>query len=448
MDRNFGIRLKILLITSVLLSVTLSSCHNSRTSRIIADPNNLSYLYNPSKNAINPRFKVTTYSDNNALLMVKLFSGEMLFSQANESGIPQSLIEISTKLYQTTSGMVLVDTSYSDLRVNINDQLSEYIFEIPLSTEAKNRYVVEIRILDKLRQATHHSYIYFDTQSPYNSYNFTLRGYLDKNDVFVPVLKKDEYFSLSYERTRPDSLFVYYYAPFETVPDPPSLVVPQKIVDYDPQQLIPLPYSDTLALMLPAKGIYKITLGRDIEEGFSIFNLGTEFPLLESAETMIGPLAYLASESELNSLYRAQNQKLALDNFWLSCGGNIEKARELIRIYYNRVLYANYYFTSFTDGWRTERGMIYVMYGPPDILYKTNDGESWGYIKPVVKSRWGNTIRVKEDYIYFNFRKRENLFSDNDYLLSRSETLVTYWDQAVASWRKGIVFRLDNPTEF
>ncbi len=88
------------------------------------------------------------------------------------------------------------------------------------------------------------------------------------------------------------------------------------------------------------------------------------------------------------------------------------------------------------------------MYGPPDILYKTNDGESWGYIKPVVKSRWGNTIRVKEDYIYFNFRKRENLFSDNDYLLSRSETLVTYWDQAVASWRKGIVFRLDNPTEF
>ena len=243
-------------------------------------------------------------------------------------------------------------------------------------------------------------------------------------------------------------LFVYYYAPFETVPDPPSLVVPQKIVDYDPQQLIPLPYSDTLALMLPAKGIYKITLGRDIEEGFSIFNLGTEFPLLESAETMIGPLAYLASESELNSLYRAQNQKLALDNFWLSCGGNIEKARELIRIYYNRVLYANYYFTSFTDGWRTERGMIYVMYGPPDILYKTNDGESWGYIKPVVKSRWGNTVQVKEDYIYFNFRKRENLFSDNDYLLSRSETLVTYWDQAVASWRKGIVFRLDNPTEF
>ena len=137
MDRNFGIRLKILLITSVLLSVTLSSCHNSRTSRIIADPNNLSYLYNPSKNAINPRFKVTTYSDNNALLMVKLFSGEMLFSQANESGIPQSLIEISTKLYQTTSGMVLVDTSYSDLRVNINDQLSEYILKYPFLPRQK-----------------------------------------------------------------------------------------------------------------------------------------------------------------------------------------------------------------------------------------------------------------------------------------------------------------------
>ncbi len=55
---------------------------------------------------------------------------------------------------------------------------------------------------------------------------------------------------------------------------------------------------------------------------------------------------------------------------------------------------------------------------------------------------------VSEDYLYFNFKKRENIFSDNDFYLSRSETLVTYWDKAVASWRKGIVFRLDNPEGF
>ena len=63
----------------------------------------------------------------------------------------------------------------------------------------------------------------------------------------------------------------------------------------------------------------------------------------------------------------------------------------------------------------------------------------------MVKSKWGNRYKVSEDYLFFNFKKRKNNFSDNDYYLSRSETLITFWDKAVASWRKGIVFRLDNP---
>jgi hypothetical protein len=40
------------------------------------------------------------------------------------------------------------------------------------------------------------------------------------------------------------------------------------------------------------------------------------------------------------------------------------------------------------------------------------------------------------------------MFTENEYYLSRSETLITLWEQAIASWKKGIVFRLDNPEEF
>jgi GWxTD domain-containing protein len=163
---------------------------------------------------------------------------------------------------------------------------------------------------------------------------------------------------------------------------------------------------------------------------------------------MIEPLAYLATEDELNSMRSALRPKTALDDFWIKCGGNVDKARELIRIYYTRVVYANYYFTSYKEGWRTERGMIYLIYGPPDKVYKTPEGESWGYRKPVIKSSWGYRYRVKEEYLFFNFKKKESIFSDNDYYLSRSESLITLWDQAVACWKKGIVFRLDNPEEF
>jgi hypothetical protein len=109
------------------------------------------------------------------------------------------------------------------------------------------------------------------------------------------------------------------------------------------------------------------------------------------------------------------------------------------------VVYANIYFTSFTEGWRTERGMTYIMYGPPDKVYKSLDGEEWGYRRQVVKSSWGGRYNVSEDYLFFTFKQRNNIFSDNDYFLSREETLVTQWNQAVSSWRRGVVFRFDNP---
>jgi GWxTD domain-containing protein len=144
----------------------------------------------------------------------------------------------------------------------------------------------------------------------------------------------------------------------------------------------------------------------------------------------------------------AIRQKMALDNFWIKIGGNVDKARELIRIYYMRVLYTNFYFSSYKEGWRSERGMIYIIYGPPDKVYKTPEGENWGYRKPVIKSSWGGRYSVSEDYLFFNFKKDDNRYSDNDYYLSRNETLVTYWDKAIASWRKGVVFRLDNPEGF
>ena len=72
----------------------------------------------------------------------------------------------------------------------------------------------------------------------------------------------------------------------------------------------------------------------------------------------------------LSAFKSAIKPKVALDDFWIKCGGNIDKARELIRIYYTRVFYSNYYFTSYKEGWRSERGMIYIIYGPPDKVYK------------------------------------------------------------------------------
>jgi GWxTD domain-containing protein len=433
----------ICLLPGIILFVAFfSSC---KTAQQPFDAKDLSYLYNPNKNPISPQYNVINQSDVLSILTVRFPSNELLFSEANPAGVPTALILVTVKLFNISQGRLLADTAVYNINIVKDAGRFEYIYNIPLRVGKGIEYIAEIRILDRLRLKVIQAFIPFNTLSDKNKYNFTARGHFDKNELFNPVLRVDEYVNLVYMRGVVDSLFISYYKPFREVPDPPSMILPEKTLDYEPERVVAIPYSDTLPMMFPREGIYLCSVGREIGDGFTFLNMGESYPTLTTPEVMIEPLAYLASQEELSALRSSVKQKISVDNFWIKIGGNVEKARELIRIYYTRVLYSNYYFTSYKEGWRSERGMIYIIYGPPDKVYKTSAGENWGYRRPVIKSSWGGRYKVSDDYLFFNFKKRENRFSDNDYYLGRGETLVTYWDKAILSWRKGIVFRLDNP---
>lgn len=429
----------------LLLAVIAVSCVSTRP---VYDPKDLSYLYNPLKTRINPRYSVFNESDNRSLLGVKFFTGDLFFSEANPAGVPMARIYIYVRLYNTTFGRVITDTAYYDIDIVKDPNKEEYLYKVPLKVQKGMEYVCEVKIYDKLRDFMIQAFVPFNTTSDFNRYNFYVRGHLLKNELLKPVVRKDEYFNIIYGRSRPDSVFVSVYPLSEDIPYPPSMVLPERSVPVKPDTVVAIPYSDTLPLMLPEKGIYFFTVSREIREGLTLFNFGDDFPTMTTPEEMIKPLAYLLPEDELQKIASSEKPKVALDDFWLGCcNGNVEKARELIRIFYTRAVFANYYFTSWKEGWRTDRGMIYIIYGPPDKLYKSSDVETWGYRKPVVSSGWGARVSVKEEYLFFTFKKKDNPFTDNDYSLSRSETVVSYWDKAVQSWRKGIVFRLDNPEE-
>jgi len=112
--------------------------------------------------------------------------------------------------------------------------------------------------------------------------------------------------------------------------------------------------------------------------------------------------------------------------------GNIEIARELISIYYNRAYFANLYFTSFKQGWKTDRGMIYVIYGPPQAIYRNDSQEKWVYYRKSFSSS-----------ITFIFNYTQSPYALNHYILQRSESYDWHWREAVESWKKGNVFILD-----
>ena len=49
---------------------------------------------------------------------------------------------------------------------------------------------------------------------------------------------------------------------------------------------------------------------------------------------------------------------------------------ELMEEYYERVSYVNEHFDGWQPGWETDQGMIYILFGPPDEIQRTNSASS------------------------------------------------------------------------
>ena len=147
---------------------------------------------------------------------------------------------------------------------------------------------------------------------------------------------------------------------------------------------------------------------------------------------MLAPLEYLTTTDEFKNINSATNPKVALDNFWLRTSDNTDIGREMIRVYYTRLYYANLYFTSYKQGWQTDRGMIYAVFGPPSYIRKTENSETWQYY-----------VRQNATNLTLVFLRVDSPYSDNNFKLVRDESFTSFWRDAVNSWRSGKVYSLE-----
>ena len=149
--------------------------------------------------------------------------------------------------------------------------------------------------------------------------------------------------------------------------------------------------------------------------------------MVTMAKEMLQPLIYLTTSAEREKLFKASDPKKAVDDFWLSVAGERHLARELIRTYYGRVEHANKLYTSHKPGWTTDRGMIYMIYGPPSDISTIANKETWIYRESDM-----------QPYSKFVFTKKQNNFTENHYELIRRREYEESWYSAVAKWRAGI----------
>jgi GWxTD domain-containing protein len=179
------------------------------------------------------------------------------------------------------------------------------------------------------------------------------------------------------------------------------------------------------------KGMYFLSVDPELKEGLTLYNFGENFPGVTNEVEMLEPIFYLATLAEYRDLRNETNIKLAVDNFWLKRGNSIEKSRELIRIYYNRVLYSNLYFTSNKEGWKTDMGMIFILFGPPNRIQMSGNTERWYYFS-----------RRRSNVVEFIFQRQQNKFTNDYFIWQKSSVTLNYWNEAVRSWRNGKVYSL------
>jgi len=431
-------------ITIAMMAALSWSCTVTQPA---TDTKDMSYIYNPARNVYTPFITVFDEGAETSVLSISIRRAELYFSEANPEGVPMASMLVSVRLFDNTLGGSLADTAVYKYDISRDQVGGEYVFRVPLKTSVGNAYTAEIKIIDLVRQRTLQTFIDFERTGKYSKHNYKIRDHFSGNELYTRVVRREQYINVLSPSLQPDTLWLFYYKPVKTIPPAPSTILPEVTLSPEPEIIAPIAYSDTLPIMFPGEGIYLLSVDSLIREGLVLCNFGPDHPSMSSPETMIPPLAYLATPLEMDAMLTAEKPKLALDQFWLDRTGSIERSKELIRIYYNRTLFSNYYFSSYKAGWLTDRGMVYIIYGPPDKVYKNAEGESWGYRQPPVKSKWGSRYTYPEEYLWFNFRKQKNIFSDNDFVLNRASTPVSYWDIAVARWREGQVFRLDNPDD-
>lgn len=176
------------------------------------------------------------------------------------------------------------------------------------------------------------------------------------------------------------------------------------------------------------KGAY--TLQTSPTSGIMFYHFNSWYPYSKDTSGFYEPLIYITSQDEFRELQNSANSKDKFEEFWLTRAGTKAAARKCINEYYKRVFEANTDYTSVTEGWRTDRGMIYIVFGKPTYTEKQLNKEIWIY-----RTAFNATLS-------FSFFKVDNPYSDNDYHLERENIYKPQWYNALENWRGGRPFTL------
>ncbi len=218
---------------------------------------------------------------------------------------------------------------------------------------------------------------------------------------------------------------VFYYS--HTFPPglPPMVTRPEL---EDKEILVESTYKVYEELAMEDQGLYLMQIDTSSTNALPIRVEDKYFPKFTTVQQLVEPLIYITSKEEQEQLQKINGDKRLFDKFWLDMTNSAERAKSIIRTFYDRTEVANRLFTTFKEGWKTDMGMIYIVMGPPDEIERSNKEETWVYL--------ADRDLPKRKY---TFIRSNSIFSPAHYVLIREKKHAASWFEAIDLLRKGII---------
>lgn len=249
----------------------------------------------------------------------------------------------------------------------------------------------------------------------------------DPTPRFLPFVKLNESFVVKSVRESNEPLFLIRYLN-KTKPAlaPTSGTKREVLSEFEIVETLEI--KDRKPLTLTEPGMYVLTqTPENVIDGYGFLVPEERYPRDTNPASLKEALAYMSTSKELEATVTYENAKDGLDMYFLNLAkGDENLAKKIIRSYYKRIEEANEIFTTYKEGWKTDKGMVYIIMGPPARVQRNRTREVWLY------SQNRNTSEI-----IYTFYKRPNVFSEQNYELVRYPEYSAFWYPYVEAWRTG-----------
>lgn len=215
-----------------------------------------------------------------------------------------------------------------------------------------------------------------------------------------------------------------YQDPFDPADSPTGGRKPSK-KGLEPSEVFTISSGDLL--VLDKRGMYYLQTDVNSMTGLGFRVEDQPYPRYNRLDDLGNSMIYLTTKREQEILATEDLDKNTFDSVWLGMSGTETTAKAAIRNYFRGIQNSNKMFTSYKEGWKTDKGLIYTAFGAPSEVYLTDEGESWIYEE--------TKNHEKMEFAFFNY---PTVFSPYHSILQRKKEYSLPWNRTIDRLRRGI----------